>query len=101
MSVDTYIEQSDSQVLELLNEFSLGRVVDSGLSNKSESGMVSLCARFDYELADVAGASDYQNLAFLKISHCNLQTSSSETISLEVPLFQSYAQVLCNYGSSN
>ena len=61
------MDQSDTQVLEILNDFSLNGIRDCALSDQSKSGMTRLCACFHDEFSDVACASDYQNLAF--VSH--------------------------------
>lgn len=60
------MNQIDTQVLEILDEFSLDGVGDGAFSHQSEGGVASPCARFHYEFPDVAGASDDQNLAFLR-----------------------------------
>ena len=58
------MEQSDTQVLEILNDFSLNGIRDCALSHQSKGGMARLCTCFHDEFSDVACASNDQNLAF-------------------------------------
>ena len=71
------MQQSDAQVLEIVDEISLCGIGESGFPDQKEGWMASLGAGFHYVFADVASPSYYQNLAFL--SHwlpTNTPTSS-------------------------
>lgn len=60
----TYQDEIDTQSFEVLDDFGLGWVRESGLSHQSVGWVACLGAGFDYELSDVASASDEEDFGF-------------------------------------